>query len=103
MPIDEPDVLDVEFRELPAAPRLATTPAARRKARSRQARRDAAAERRIGLQHLTFFRGYLEGLALAELADQYFEFGHDARKAAATRSWLVTSFVASAKKRQDFA
>ncbi|WP_323122453.1 hypothetical protein [Burkholderia alba] len=87
MPIaNDPDVLDVEFRELPAAPRRATTPAARRKSRSRQARREATAQRRIGLQHLSFFRGYLEGLDLAELADQYLEFGRDARKAAATRS-----------------
>ncbi|AOJ58528.1 hypothetical protein AQ477_18020 (plasmid) [Burkholderia thailandensis] len=31
------------------------------------------------------------------------EFGHDARKAAATRTWLVTAFVAAARKRQDFA
>ncbi|ONO52744.1 integrase [Burkholderia cenocepacia] len=104
MPIaDDPDVLDVEFRELPAAPRRPTSPATKRKARSRAARRDAAAERLIGLQHLAFFRGYLEGLDLAELADQYLEFGRDARKAAATRTWLVTAFVAAARKRQDFA
>lgn len=100
---DDPDVLDVEFRELPPTPRRATTPAVRRKSRSRAARRDAAAQRRIGLQHLAFFRGYLEGLDLAELADQYLEFGRDARKAAATRTWLVTAFVAAARKRQDFA
>ncbi|WP_331458318.1 phage integrase family protein, partial [Burkholderia sp. MSMB1498] len=31
------------------------------------------------------------------------EFGRDARKAAATCSWLVTSFVVAARKRQDFA
>lgn len=104
MPIaHDPDVLDVEFRELPAAPRRPASPATKRKARSRAARRDAAAERRIGLQHLAFFRGYLEGLDLAELADQYLEFGRDARKAAATRTWLVTAFVAAARKRQDFA
>jgi len=94
---DDPDVLDVEFRELPAAPRRSTTPAARRKVRSRQARREAAAERRISLQHLAFFNDYLEGLDLAELADQYLEFRRDALKAAATRSWLVTSFVAAAR------
>ncbi|WP_232469405.1 phage integrase family protein [Burkholderia ubonensis] len=88
-------------RPPPAARR--PPPAARRKARSRAARREAAAERRIGLQHLAFFRGYLEGLDLAGLADQYLEFGRDARKATATRSWLVTSFVAAARKRQDFA
>lgn len=100
---DDPDVLDVEFRELPAAAHQPSTPAARRKSRTRQARREATALRRIGLQHHAFFRGYLEGLDLAELAAQYLEFGRDARKAAATRSWLVTSFVAAARKRQDFA
>ncbi|HHV7524840.1 TPA: phage integrase family protein [Burkholderia orbicola] len=104
MPIaHDPDVLDVEFRELPATPRRPMSPATKRKARSRAARREAAAERRIGLQHLAFFRGYLEGLDLAELADQYLKFGRDARKAAATRTWLVTAFVAAARKRQDFA
>jgi hypothetical protein len=40
---------------------------------------------------------------LAELADQYLEFGRDARKAAATRTWLVTAFVGAARKRHDFA
>ncbi|WP_232445194.1 phage integrase family protein [Burkholderia ubonensis] len=84
-------------------PRRSTTPAARRKSCSRQARREATAQRRIGLQHLAFFRRYLEGLDLAELAVQYLELGRDARRAAATRSWLVISFVAAARKRQDFA
>jgi hypothetical protein len=41
------------------------------KARQRRAKRDQANARRIGLQHLAFFRGYLEGRDLAELADQY--------------------------------
>jgi hypothetical protein len=46
---------------------------------------------------------YFIGLDLAELADQYLEFGRDARKAAATRTWLVTAFVGAARKRHDFA
>ncbi|TGP40325.1 integrase [bacterium M00.F.Ca.ET.228.01.1.1] len=45
----------------------------------------------------------MEGLDPPELAEQYLEFGRDARKAAATRNWLVTAFVAAARKRQDFA
>lgn len=101
------DVEDVEFREVPeassqqvAAPRSA---AAGAKARARRTRREQSAARHIGLQHLAFFRGYLEGLDLAELADQYLEFSRDARKATATRNWLVTAFVAAARKRQDFA
>ncbi|WP_245163746.1 hypothetical protein [Burkholderia latens] len=74
---DDPDVLDGEFREVPAA---------RRRSRSRAARRDAAAEGRIGLQHLTFFRGYLEGVDLAKLADQYLEFDRAPPRDSAGRS-----------------
>ncbi|MGB8419268.1 hypothetical protein, partial [Paraburkholderia sp.] len=66
------DVEDVEFRETTAAPvRPVRTPAARSKARRRDAHHLQADARRIGLQHLAFFRGYLEGLDLAELAKQY--------------------------------
>jgi len=105
-PVEIGDVLDVEFRELPATPsepvaRPGST-AAGAKARLRRAQREQSEGRHIGLQHLAFFRGYLEGLDLAELADQYLEFGRDARKAAGTRNWLVTAFVAAARKRQDF-
>jgi site-specific recombinase XerD len=100
-------VEDVEFRELPDAvvrsTRRPRSSASSAKARLRRGQREQAAARRIGLQHLAFFRGYLEGLDLEELATQYLEFGRDARKAAATRNWLVTSFVAAARKRQDFA
>ncbi|MFM0007468.1 phage integrase family protein, partial [Paraburkholderia dipogonis] len=102
------DVEDVEFREVAdtsgsrpvAMPRSA---AAGSKARRRRAQREQSEGRHIGLQHLAFFRGYLEGLDLTDMADQYLEFGRDARKAAATRNWLVTAFVAAARKRQDFA
>lgn len=98
---------DVEFREEATATEpqkgRAQSAAARSKARRRRARRVQADTRRIGLQHLAFFRGYLEGLDLAELADQYLEFGHDARRAMDTRNWLAAAFVAAARKRQDFA
>ncbi|MGF6292708.1 phage integrase family protein [Paraburkholderia youngii] len=97
------EVEDVAFRETPVGPGRTTAPAAGRKARLRQARRRQTDARRIGLQHLAFFRGYLERLDLADLADQYLEFGRDARKAEATRNWLVTAFVAAARKRHDFA
>ncbi|MFM0418766.1 phage integrase family protein [Paraburkholderia aromaticivorans] len=102
------EIEDVEFREAAASPGQAiahrrTKTASTSKARQRRTQRDQADARRIGLQHLAFFRGYLEGLDLADLADQYLEFGRDARKAAATRKWLVTAFVAAARKRQDFA
>ncbi|MFP4896769.1 hypothetical protein [Paraburkholderia sp. EG304] len=97
------EVEDVAFRETPIGPGRTTARAAGRKARLRQARRRQTDTRRIGLQHLAFFRGYLERLDLADLADQYLEFGRDARKAEATRNWLVTAFVAAARKRHDFA
>ncbi|VVE85703.1 phage integrase family protein [Pandoraea sputorum] len=93
-----PEVQDVVFRDTPAP-----TPGATPRQRLRDARRSQAQDRRIGLQHLAFFRGYLEGLALTELADRYLEFGRDARKAASTCAWLITAFVAAARKRQDFA
>ncbi|AOJ10118.1 phage integrase family protein [Burkholderia mayonis] len=96
---DAPEIQDVEFRETPTAPR----PATRGQARLRQAKRAPTHSRHVGLQHLAFFRGYLEGLDLAELANQYLEFGRDARKATTTCTWLVTAFVAAARKRQDFA
>lgn len=108
------EIQDVEFTEVPSAPVKAptaprvranrsTSPEARAKARLRQAKRSQESERRVGLQHLAFFRGYLEGLELVDLGDLYLEFGRDARKATATKNWLLTSFVAAARKRQDFA
>jgi site-specific recombinase XerD len=97
------EVEDVEFRETPVAPRRMAGAPSGVKHRARRARRQPADARRIGLQHLAFLRGYLEGLDLADLADQYLEFGRDARRAGATRHWLVTALVAAARKRQDFA
>ncbi|MGF6969650.1 hypothetical protein OKW43_006745 [Paraburkholderia sp. WC7.3g] len=69
------EIEDVEFREAAAVPgpgmtRRRPKAASTGKARQRRAQRDQADARRIGLQHLAFFRGYLEGLDLAELADQ---------------------------------
>lgn len=102
------EIEDVEFYEAPVTPgpppgRRGRSTASAARARQRRAQRDQAGARRIGLQHLAFFRGYLEGLDLAELAARYLEFGHDTRKATATRNWLVTAFVAAARKRHDFA
>ncbi|MEW6346241.1 MAG: phage integrase family protein [Paraburkholderia sp.] len=96
------EVQDVEFQEIPTGAARATPAGARGRRRLRDTRRTQAQGRRVGLQHLAFFRGYLEGLDLSDLADQYLEFGRDARKAAGTRTWLVTAFVAAARKRQDF-
>jgi site-specific recombinase XerD len=104
-PVEIGDAEDVEFRDVPD--KRAGSAAPRRKlaagAKVRRTQQGKSEDRHIGLQHLAFFRGYLEGLDLAEIADQYLEFGPNARKAAATRTWLVTAFVAAARKRQDFA
>lgn len=106
------DVEDVEFRETPlGADRPVHTPRSPRPSRAStragtragSGRHRPAEARRIGLQHLAFFRGYLEGLALEDLGGQYLESGRDPRRAAATRTWLVNAFVAAARKRQDFA
>lgn len=78
---NDTDVLDVEFRERLAAARPCRPPRPK--------------GRRLGLQHLAFFRGYLEELDLTELADQYLTFGHDVCKAAPTRTWPGRSLPSS--------
>lgn len=45
-------------------------------------------ERKIGRHHLAFYRGWLQGLDLAVLADQYLEIGLDLRLAKSTHRWL---------------
>lgn len=94
-----PDIEDVEFVETPRGqrpPDAGATPGPRSKNAT------AAQQRRIGLHHVAFFRGYLEGLNLGDLADRYLEFGRDQRKAGATQRWLLDELVAAARKRLDF-
>ena len=98
-----PPVADIDTTSPATQPsRPLSTPA---KTRAKRRLRAVAhqQERRIGLQHLAFFRGYLEGLNLVDLADNYLEFGRDARKAAKTCDWIRDAFIAAARKRQDFA
>jgi hypothetical protein len=57
------DIEDVVFHEVAGTPAPASSP--HPDGRARRAPRAAPVERRIGLQHLAFFRGYLEGLDLA--------------------------------------
>lgn len=45
-------------------------------------------ERKIGRHHLAFYRGWLQGLDLAVVADQYLEIGLDLRLAKSTHRWL---------------
>ncbi|HDR9133609.1 MULTISPECIES: hypothetical protein [Burkholderia cepacia complex] len=58
------DIEDVVFHEVAGTPAPASSPHPDGRARRRPPRA-APVERRIGLQHLAFFRGYLEGLDLA--------------------------------------
>ncbi|MBU9212334.1 tyrosine-type recombinase/integrase [Burkholderia multivorans] len=45
-------------------------------------------DRKIGRHHLAFYRGWLHGLDLKDLADRYLETGLDLRLAKATLAWL---------------
>ena len=45
-------------------------------------------ERKIGRHHLAFYRGWLQGIELAVLAEQYLEDGLDLRLAKSTHRWL---------------
>lgn len=46
------------------------------------------AERKVGLHHLAFYRGWIQGLDLKLLADLYLETGMDLRLAKNTLNWL---------------
>lgn len=45
-------------------------------------------ERKIGVTHMAFYRGWLQGLPLREMADLYLETGLDLRQAKSTLSWV---------------
>lgn len=45
-------------------------------------------ERKVGRHHLAFYRGWLQGLDLKDLADRYLETGLDLRLAKSTLTWL---------------
>jgi len=44
--------------------------------------------KKIGRHHLAFYRGWLQGLDLRDLADRYLETGLDLRRAKSTLTWL---------------
>jgi site-specific recombinase XerD len=45
-------------------------------------------ERKVGRHHLAFYRGWLQGVPLRDLADRYLETGIDLRSAKSTLTWL---------------
>lgn len=54
--------------------------------------------RLLGLHHMAFFRGYLDGLDLAELGMLYLETGADKVRAKATVRWIRDALIAAARK-----
>lgn len=53
-------------------------------------------ERKIGHAHLSFYRGYLNGLDIKFLADRYLEPGMDARVAKSTLDWIKSELCRAA-------
>lgn len=56
--------------------------------------------RRIGLHHLAFFRGHVEGVELATLGERFLETGADLRAAKKTLTWIRDELVAAARRRR---
>jgi len=54
--------------------------------------------RRLGLHHVAFFRGHLDGLDLATLGERYLDTGADLPKAKATLRWIRDALIAAARK-----
>ncbi|WP_087688928.1 tyrosine-type recombinase/integrase [Pandoraea sp. PE-S2R-1] len=61
-----------------------------------------ATREHLGLEHFALFRGYLEGLPLERLADQYLETGLDLRRAKTTLRWIREQLVTAARRERDF-
>jgi site-specific recombinase XerD len=49
-------------------------------------------ERKVGRHHLAFYRGWIQGLDLKDLAERYLESGLDLRIAKSTLAWLKDTF-----------
>lgn len=54
--------------------------------------------RKINLGHFAFYRGWLEGLDLADMGDRYLPTGRDLPEAKKTLRWLQDELVAAAKR-----
>ena len=52
----------------------------------------------MGLHHLAFFRGHLDGLDLTTLGERYLDTGSDLPKAKATLRWIRDTLIAAARK-----
>src|SRR5574343_695564 len=58
----------------------------------------AMADRKINVAHFAFYRGWLEGLDLADLGDRYLITGRDLPRAKQTLRWLQDELVAAARR-----
>lgn len=58
----------------------------------------AVVNRKIGRRHLAFFRGYLLGLDLKALSEQYLETGLDLRLAKRTLKWIAFELSMAARR-----
>lgn len=107
------DVLDVAFTEVlsasVSAEAAATEGGTRLQAgpatppgRKGPPRRAMPTREYLGLDHFALFRGYLEGLALEKLADQYLETGLDLRMAKTTLLWIKERILAGARRERDY-
>ena len=54
--------------------------------------------RKLGLSHIAFFRGYIEGLPLDEIGDLYLETGKDLKRAKATLRWIRDALINAARR-----
>lgn len=61
---------------------------------------EARPARHLGLHHLAFFRGHLDGLDLAVLGERYLETGADRVKAKQTVRWIRDALIAAARKQR---
>ena len=58
----------------------------------------SARTRKLGLSHIAFFRGYIEGLPLDEIAELYLETGRDQKRAKATLRWIRDELINAARR-----
>jgi len=54
--------------------------------------------RKLGLSHIAFFRGYIEGLPLDEIGELYLETGRDQKRAMATLRWIRDELINAARR-----
>ena len=54
--------------------------------------------RKLGVSHIAFFRGYLEGLPLDEIGDLYLETGTDIHRAKSTLRWIRDALIHAARR-----